>query len=314
VSDLAAKQATLVSGTNIRTVGGTSLLGSGDVPFGTPDVLELPIQASVPAGATDILKVFAQRRANRSVLRTIGQSGIDTSIQPALFGNTIRMWTPSSAATISVMGQAGLTAINSGTGTSISNPSIATTSNIVGMSRFSLNTGTVINSASGVRDPATYYFRGNAAGRGGWFYFCRFGVEVFNSDIQVQIGFATLSTALAGEPSAFLNCCMIGKDSTDTNWHFMHNDGAGAATKVNTTQAAAAGDIFDFFMFAPPNGTTVDFQLNNAMTGAVIATHQATTDLPANTTLMFSRASIRAPTSVTAQRLCINKVYTETDL
>lgn len=32
-SGLANKQATLVSGTNIKTVGGTSLLGSGDVPF-----------------------------------------------------------------------------------------------------------------------------------------------------------------------------------------------------------------------------------------------------------------------------------------
>lgn len=32
-SGLAGKQATLVSGTNIKTVGGTSLLGSGDVPF-----------------------------------------------------------------------------------------------------------------------------------------------------------------------------------------------------------------------------------------------------------------------------------------
>jgi hypothetical protein len=139
-------------------------------------------------------------------------------------------------------------------------------------------------------------------------------VEVSNADIQVQIGMAVLSTALAGDPSAFLNCAMIGKDAADTTWYFMHNDGAGAATKVNTTRAVTAGDVLDFFMFAPPNGTTIDFQLNNAMTGATIATHQATTDLPVNTTVLFNRASIRAPTSTTARQLAINKVYTETDL
>lgn len=37
VTDLAGKQATLVSGTNIKTVGGTSLLGSGDVPIPSAD-------------------------------------------------------------------------------------------------------------------------------------------------------------------------------------------------------------------------------------------------------------------------------------
>jgi hypothetical protein len=35
VTDLAGKQATLVSGTNIKTVGSTSLLGSGDIPLPT---------------------------------------------------------------------------------------------------------------------------------------------------------------------------------------------------------------------------------------------------------------------------------------
>lgn len=41
-ADLGSKQATLVSGTNIKTVGGVSLLGSGDIPVGGGS---LPIQS-----------------------------------------------------------------------------------------------------------------------------------------------------------------------------------------------------------------------------------------------------------------------------
>lgn len=276
--------------------------------------LELPIETATPAGLTDRLKVFAQRRANRSLLRMIGQSGIDTSLQPALFGNTIRMWMPNTGTSVGVFGQGALTAINSGTGAAVSTPTPGSGSNMSSLWRFLLGTGTVAGNTSGVRDPITYYQRGSAAGRGGWFYACRFGVETSNADIQVQIGLAASTVALAGDPSAFVNCAMIGKDTADANWHFMHNDAAGAATKVNTTVAVTANDILDFFMFCPPNGTTIDFQLVNAVTGASLATAQATTDLPVNTTMLTNRASIRAPSSTTARTLAINKVYTETDL
>jgi len=276
--------------------------------------VDFPIQTTTPTGATDILKVFAARRAGRSVLRTIGQAGVDVTLQPAFFGNSIRMWFPSTGTAPGVFGQPTLTAINTGTGAAISHVAVGTGSDIASMFRFILGTGTVAGNTSGVRDASAMYFRGNAAGRGGWFQHFRFGVEVSAADIQVQLGMAALTTALAGDPSAFVNCAMLGKDTADTNWQFMHNDGSGTATKVNTGVAVNATDVLDFFCFAPPNGSSVAFELRNAMTGASLFTHTATTDLPVNTTLLNARASIRAPSSTTARQLAIGRHYTETDL
>jgi hypothetical protein len=276
--------------------------------------LHLPLETANPSPLANTLKVFAARRANRSVLRMMGQSGIDVSIQPALFGNDIRLWGPNTTTTFGVIGQPTLTAIHNGTGAAVATPTPAATNSMTAMRRTQLGTGTVAGNSAGVRDPIAWYHRGSGAGQGGWFHFSRFGIETTAADIQVQVGFAALTTALAGDPSAFVNCAMIGKDTADANWYFMHNDASGAATKVDTGVPVTENQVLDFFMFAPPFGSSVFFELRNALTGALLASHEATTDLPVNTTFMVCRASIRAPSSTTARRLSIGKVYNETDI
>ncbi len=37
------------------------------------DSVDFPVITSTPSGATDVLKLFAQRRANRSVIRQVGR-------------------------------------------------------------------------------------------------------------------------------------------------------------------------------------------------------------------------------------------------
>ncbi|WWT39610.1 hypothetical protein [Microcystis phage Mel-JY03] len=278
------------------------------------DSVDFPVITSAPSGATDVLKLFAQRRANRSLLRQVGQNGIDVTLQPAFFGNSIGMWLPSTGTTIGVFGLAAVTALNSGTSAAVSTPTVGTGSDIASMRRFAFGTGTTATGTSGARDASAHFFRGNAAGRGGFFQFARFAVETFASDIRVILGLTNNTAALAGDPSALVNMCGIGKDSADANWQFMHNDGSGTATKSNTGVAVNATDILDFFMFAPPNGTTIDFELRNAMTGAQLATYQATTDLPVNSTTMVQRAGIMSVSGTTAKLLSVNRMYIETDL
>jgi hypothetical protein len=276
--------------------------------------LHLPLETTSPSPLTNVLKLFAQRRASRSLLRMVGQSGVDVSLQPALFGNDIRLWAPNTTTTVIAIGQPGLTNIHTGTGAAIATPTPAATNEMTAMRRFQLGTGTVAGNTAGVRDPIAWYHRGSGTGRGGWFHHTRFGIEATAADIQVMVGYAASTTALAGDPSALVNCAMLGKDSADANWQFMHNDASGVATKVNTGAAVTANQVLDFFMFAPPFGSSVFFELRNALTGAVLATHEATTDLPVNTTFLVCRASIRAPTSTTARQLSIGKVYNETGI
>jgi hypothetical protein len=276
--------------------------------------LEFPVQAAVPTPLTDILRVFAQRRANRSLLRMVGQSGIDVSLQPALFGNDIRLWNPNTTTTAGVIGQPGLTSIHNGTGAAIATPTPAATNAMTAMRRFQLGTGTVVGNTAGVRDPIAWYHRGSGAGRGGFFHFSRFGIEATAADIQAMVGYSVNTSALGANPSGFINSCFIGKDTEDTNWHFMHNDGSGQCTKVDTGVAVTSNQILDFFMFAPPFGSSIFFELRGATAGTLLASHEATTDLPVNTVFMVCRASIRAPSSTTARQLSISKVYNETDI
>ena len=61
---LAAKQATLVSGTNIKTVGGQSLLGGGDAGVTAADIGALPANGLlVPAGTANTLNLAAANKA-----------------------------------------------------------------------------------------------------------------------------------------------------------------------------------------------------------------------------------------------------------
>ncbi|WWT39550.1 hypothetical protein [Microcystis phage Mae-JY02] len=277
------------------------------------DSVDFPVITSTPSGALDTLKIFAARRGGRSVLRMVGQNGIDVSIQPALFGNSIALWLPGTGTTAAINFGTSWTALNSGTGAAQSHPALGTTSDVLSMKRAAFGTGTTATGTSGIRTGVADFWRGNAAGRGGFFFHSRFGVETFASDLRIQVGLAASTAVLAGDPSAFVNCCMVGKDTGDANWQFMHNDASGAATKVNTGIAINNTDVWDFFMFAPPNGTSIAFEIRNAMTGASF-THEATTDLPVSTTFMCARASILSVSGTTAKSLSLNRMYIKTDL
>lgn len=277
------------------------------------DILELPVQSSTPSAAADILKVFSARRANRALLRMVGQSGIDVSLQPALFGNTIGMMMPSAGTGQSLIGLS-MTALNSGTSAAQSTPGVQTTNDLTWLQRILFGTGTTATGASGIRTATVLYGRGNAAGRGGWFQFFRFGVEVFASDLRLILGMTNNTTALAAEPSTYSHMQGIIKDSTDTNWHFCTNGSDSVGTKVNTGVAVAAGVPLDFFSFCPPNGSEISFMLSNPMTGEILAQHTATTDLPGATNLMVARVGIQSQTGTTAKSLAVNRMYIETDL
>lgn len=275
--------------------------------------IALPTISTVPTAPTDFLQLFAQKRAGRSVLRVVGESGIDTSLQPALFGNTIRLMTPSTGTSQSLLGLS-MTALNSGTGSAQSTPAVQTTNDLTWIQRILFGTGTTATGASGIRTATVLFGRGNAAGRGGWFQYFRFGVETHASDLRLILGMTSNTSALAAEPSTYSHMQGLIKDSTDTNWHFCTNGSDSTGTKVDTGVAVTEGAVLDFFSFCPPNGSSISFALINSMTGAILASHTATTDLPGATNLMVARIGIQSQTGTTAKALSVNRMYIETDM
>jgi hypothetical protein len=157
-------------------------------------------------------------------------------------------------------------------------------------------------------------WRGNAAGLGGFFYHSRFAVETYRADIQLFIGLSALNANLAGEPSVQNNSCGLCKDAADTQWHYFTRSGT-TTTKVTTGVNVAAGDIFDLMMFCPPNGSDIKFRMVNVMTGVVVLDDvSVTTNLPVNTTFLYTHNQIRSTTGTTAALLAVNRVYLESDL
>lgn len=276
--------------------------------------INLPVVETPASPSSNTLGLFASKLANKLVGKLIDPSGFHTFLQPALFAEHVAQWLPGAGSTVAINYGVSWTALNSGTGTAQSTPSVALTSDVTAMKRGVFGTGTTATGASGIRSSLADFVRGNSAGRGGFLFHARLGVEVFASDLRLLIGFTSSSGALAAEPSTYSHACGLIKDSTDSNWHFFTNAADGVGTKVNTGVVVDSTTALDFYMFCEPNGNSIFFALFNAKTKALLASHEATTDLPGSSTFMYARAGIQSQSGLTAKELAVNKIYIATSL
>lgn len=308
------KQSALVSGTNIKTINGSSILGSGDLPIsgGSSNTPTYTSVSTPTPPATDSLTIFAKNRAGRMMLNTVGPTGLDTALQNALFGNNVYMWLPSNTTTASIAFGTLWTARNT-TGAQAT-PAKAITNILTNMSRATFSSTTAVNTGAGTQSAQTTVCRSNTSAYGGFFFFTRFGMETISgTGQQVFIGLNTLNGTLAGEPSLLNNSIGIAKDSTDTNW-FIQSRNASAVTRLDTGVAIVTGVVYDFMMFCKPNDTKVTVRLVNVGTGAVLLDNvEITGTLPVNTTYMYACAHLRN-TGTAINALALNRIYVETDI
>ena len=117
-----------------------------------------------------------------------------------------------------------------------------------------------------------------------------FSPQALNSDSRAYYGLTAIAGAgvinMSTEPSAHVNTLLLGCDSGDSNWQWMHNDGAGAATKVDTgiAKAALVGELLSL-LIEIDNGT-VQMTLTN-LESSVQYTVSPSTNLPAIDTLLY---------------------------
>lgn len=245
----------------------------------------------------------------------IGPEGIDSMIQPALFGATVSLWLPSYTTAVSIAFGNQWVARNSGTGAAQSHPGLATTNDMTSMVRARFSTGTTATGASGITGGQYIYWRGNSAGRGGFFAFFRFGEENLASDSQAYIGFSSSNAALTGEPSARPNLIGLCKDSTDTNWQIVSRTGTGTATKYDTGIAVTHYQVLDMFIHCEANSSVMTVRILDAVTRDVLVDgYDVTATLPTATTFLCPQALVRSTTVTTAQYLVLNRIYVQTDI
>lgn len=265
------------------------------------------------AQSAGLLRVYAKTFCGKQMLKQVGSAGADTPLQNAVWQNNKVIYTPGAAAGV----WDGTVGANLGVPTIV----LPTTTNLATMLRRS-NFPTVVTTANqqvGTRSEAIFY-RGNAAGLGGFFFACRFMFTKWTTTNRLFVGLAVGTTAMVtADASGLLNLLGFGVDTADTAITFMHNDGSGTATKetIAGQPALATNNGYAAYIFCKPNDSTVYFRLDNLLTGAVIIDSSVNTDLPVNTTALIAHAAIsNGPTNVVAgdAAIGINRIYIETDI
>lgn len=275
-----------------------------------------------PAPAADSLEFYARKICGRMIPKWMPPSGLDSPVQPALFGNNIVMYMPNTGTT------AGL---NMGTpwavGTTISHPTPASTApamyNQLKRTR-SANVATTTNQVLGVSSIVTgahQFWRGNAAGLGGFFFFSRFSIDLWPAaTVRLFVGLHSGTTAVvASDTLPAISMCGLWHDTTNaaTVLNFTTKDGTTASSTAITLNAAlAAGQVFDFYMYQKPNDSTIYFRLDDVVVGNTLIDSSKTTNLPANTTFMGPSVTMSngtANVTVTTTAIGVNRIYVESD-
>lgn len=277
------------------------------------------VTAEPAAAATDTLKLYAKKIAGRMIPKIIGPSGIDTILQVGLSGNAVFMVAPANGTTAPTAWGGTLTTA----ATMSAQQTIASANPWQATWRKRFQTSTTAGNLSGMRTAYTRYFRGNAAGYGGFFFRAKFGQNINLNGAQCFVGLCASTGALAataGAVSALVNMIGMGYDTTDAstgNWQLFRNDGSGTATKVDLGATNAARNTthgYDLIIFCPPGAATEIFvRIVNLHSGATVLDTSYTTDIPAVNTGMAFKAEVNNGAVAAAANLEVAKVYIETD-
>jgi hypothetical protein len=210
--------------------------------------------------------------------------GTKIPLQPWLGSKRIMMMFPAPASTTpTILGFSGISA----TGTLTTAAWAATTFRQQMARTLYRSAGTAGQTASWRANHESFFWRGDAAGRGGFTVSFRFSIPAQPSGYLFFCGLRN-SSATPGattDPSTLVDLVGLGKDSADTTLQFLHNDNVGNCTKVNTGLTPSTDTFYQLIIHCEPNGTVVYFVLRNVETGSIVSSHTSiTTNLPLITT------------------------------
>lgn len=259
------------------------------------------------------LALYAQSRGGRLLPHWVENNGLESAVQPALFGNNVVMWLSGSGSTVAIAFGATFSNQNQGGGAGSSTPSLASTNAVTQMKRSAFSTGINGSGSSGVQTLTPVAWRGDKAGLGGFFFFARFALEAYAPNERLIVGLSSLNGSLSVEPSTLLNSIALIKDSTDSTLQILCSDGT-AATKVNTGITPAVDQIIDLILFCKPNDDKAYARIIDTFTGQVYVENLLlNVTLPDAATFMNIQAQIQSTSGTTPKFLSINRLYLETN-
>jgi Major tropism determinant N-terminal domain len=268
--------------------------------------------ADPAAPAAGQMTSYAKSISGRMLPKIVGPSGLDTALQPALFGNGIRILSPGISTTFTQLGMAAPAVVGT-----LSHPVPA-----AGTLRTQTRRGNVIsaataNAAAELRNSTVECWRGNTPGQGGFFLTTRFAIASATALQRSAFGLFSTTTAISTtqSPSSLTNAFFMGNDSGDTNMQIMHNDGAGTCTKINLGAdfpVANTAAVYEVIFFAAPNASNISWRAQRFDVPAV-AEGVISTDMPDPATFLAWHAYMNNGGTAAAVAFDLMRYYLETD-
>lgn len=270
------------------------------------------------APAAGKLTLFGRTLAGGALPAYAGPSGLNSMLQPFLGRNKVGIWAPQGNSTSTTgmhLGLAAPTAIGTATARVP-----ATTNMVASLRRLGYVSGTTAASRAGAYINGGQFWRGNAAGLGGFravFRWCCSDAATV-AGARSFVGMVSGSGTGNANISDSTNLIGVGADSGDTNLSIFTNDGSGTATKIdlgaNFPDHTLSTDAYELALFCAPNSDRIGYQvtrLNRPDIAPVVG--EFTSDLPVATQLLFPMFMRSNVNTTLAVGIDIVSLYIETD-
>ena len=282
-------------------------------PIEIPDALQ---EAAVPGTPTSGVTVFCEDLGGRDILAIKDKNGLKSGLQPSFIRNKMGLWMPTgnNAAVPIATGIAAPSTTGTVTARNVASTNLFTSTRRVGM----VSAATAPSLAE-LRQGVAQFWRGNAAGLGGFFFNMRFGVSdaATVSGARMFCGLlASTAAATNVEPDTLTDAIGVCQISSSNNLQVMTNDNAGTATKTdlgaNFPANTLSVDLYEVTFFCKPNGSNITYKVLRVNTGHV-AVGTITTDLPTAATFMGIKLWRSNNATAAAVGLDLMSAYIETD-
>lgn len=277
------------------------------------------LSSNPPTPASGDLRVYAKTIAGRTMLKSMGSSGVDYALQPSLFQQSVFLETPGTGATTTTYSATGGSTTSVGT----LNAAIGGVTEAQGFMA-NIATGTTAGNTAGTGNNVAQYFRGSVSnGADGFFYFTRISLP----DALAKYANSTTGSRLWFGLTDQSNATMVGSDNPAGNYAGIQFSGVRDTapadfkfiTKNNTTQHVtdtgvllAVSKTYDIYIYCAFQCTSVNWRIDNLTDGTAPVEGTETNDLPTATTAMRSGIQI-ATLEAVAHNLRFQRIYVETD-
>lgn len=275
--------------------------------LGNPTLTE----TSPTAASANTVKLTGLDEAGRTMVGFRDADNPAAALQPALFDRNA--FTSFAMGTTNNLGGTGsLTVTGTATARAMATTNLFTAARRVGY----VSAATANSSAAVARNERTWW-RGNAAGLGGFFFAARFGISDAAA-VADATTFCGLANAFISDtaPASRTNFVGLAHSSGQTTWRIMHNDGSGVATEIdlgaNFPCDTRSTDLYDVRFYCAPNGSSIFYRVERLNTGDV-ATGEITTDLPANTSFLCAYIQRRNGATALAVAFDFCSLYVESN-